>query len=443
MDLITIKANKVKAIWRFSVPAIISMILTSLITIVDGFFIGNYIGAEGVTAINLGLPIVYVYLGLGFMISVGGSVLASIALGASERDKCNAIFNQTMFTTVIITFAFSLVVWISFGPLLNMLNVSELIAMYFRRYYTIMLVGLPILVINNAYGMFIRGEGNPQFFMKVSLLNVIGNILLDYLFTRWLHLGIDGIAWASLLSSGFCLLYILYYFIKKSSVYKIRKFKFDMDTLKSTLLNGISEFIGEISMSITMFAYNLVIIRTVGADGVAAFTIVGYLAYIFSMIIIGFGQGISPLVSFTYGANEQALAKGIRKRTNLYVFCAGIIVIVLTFIFADWYSGFFVKNQTVTTMIESGIIIFTLSFLFTGFNTITSFYFTSIGMAKESAIISGSRGLVILLICIFTLPALFGMTGVWLVAPITEIITLPISLCMILKNDKRSVYATS
>lgn len=435
MDLERIRNNKSKIICQFSIPAIIAMVLTSLITIVDGYFTGNYVGKDGIAAINLGLPIVYLYLGLGLMISVGGSALAGMALGAGDRNKCNAIFNQTMLTTVLVSFTVSFVAWISFGPLLTILHVNEQVANYFYGYYTIMLLELPVLVINNAFGMFIRGEGNPQFFMKNSALNVIANAILDYLFAGWLHKGIEGIAMASLVSSCLCLFFILRYFILKSNIYKFKKFIFVKEVLKDTLLNGCSEFIGEISMSITMFAYNLVIMKNIGVDGVTAFTIVGYIAYIFSMIIIGFGQGISPLVSFTYGAQEKKLAKSIRRKTNLYVFVTGIIVIFIMFMISGWYSGIFVKSKIVRGMIQSGILIFIISFLFSGINTITSFYFTSIGKAKEAAAISVLRGLIVLLICIFTLPVLFGMTGVWMVAPVTEVITIPVSIYFIMKND--------
>lgn len=443
MNLENIKSNVVKSILQFSIPAIMAMVLTSLITIADGFFTGNFVGKDGIAAINLGLPIVYLYMGLGLMISVGGSSLAGMALGAGEKDKCNAIFNQTMLTTVVISCAVSFVSWLSFGPLLNILHVNAQVADYFQGYYIIMLAELPVLVINNAFGMFIRAEGNPQFFMKISALNVLGNIILDYLFAGPLHLGIEGIAMASLLSSVFCLCYILFYFIKKSSVFKFRKFIFVKEILKRTIQIGFAEFIGEISMSITMFAYNLVIMRNIGVNGVTAFTVVGYIAFVFNMIILGFGQGISPLISFTYGAKETDLAKNIRRKTNVYTLCAGIIIILIMFILSGWYSGIFVKSEVVKGMIQSGISIFTLSFLFSGINTITSFYFTSIGKAKESATISALRGLIVLLICIFTLPMLFGMTGVWMVAPVTEVITIPFCIYFILKSDATIRKSTS
>jgi Na+-driven multidrug efflux pump len=155
------------------------------------------------------------------------------------------------------------------------------------------------------------------------------------------------------------------------------------------------------------------------------------------MIVIGFGQGVSPLISFCFGAGEIFLARKLRKITNFFVFGAGIFFFLCVMIGSNYYSEIFVESETVHHMIRSGMPIFALSFLFTGTNVITSFYFTSIGKAKESAVISSARGLVILLICIFTLPQLLGMTGVWLAAPVTELITLLLSLIFIVNDNKK------
>jgi len=265
---------------------------------------------------------------------------------------------------------------------------------------------------------------------------------LDYLFIGWFRFGIEGIAVASLISlilGTFCM---VIFFLRKSDVFKFRKFHFSQRVLRDTIFNGSAEFIGQMSMSISMFAYNWVIMRFIGVTGVAAFTIVGYTAFLFSMVIIGFGQGASPLISFSYGAEEFALSTVIRKKTNLFVFLSGAIAIIILFMASGWYSSVFVKNGSVSVLVNSGLKIFVLSFLFAGINTITTFYFSSIGKAKESALISSSRGLVVLLICIFTLPALLGMTGVWLVAPVTEAFTIVLSFVFIWQDEKQQQSKT-
>jgi len=418
-------------ILQFSIPSIIAMVLSSFITIADGFFIGNYIGKEGIAAVNLGLPILYVYLGVGIMLGVGGISIAGRALGAEEIQKSNGVFNQTCVSAAIVTVILSLLARFCFGPIIGAVGMDAQVAAYFVEYYSIMIIAYPVMIINCVFGMFIRGEGKPQLFMLINIITVVCNILLDYLFIRWLRFGIEGIAVASLISvilGAFCM---VAFFLRKSDVYKFRKFKFSKRVLRDTVFNGSAEFIGQMSMSVSMFAFNWVIMRIIGVTGVAAFTVIGYVAYLFNMIIVGFGQGASPLISFSYGAEEIELSSEIRKKTNLFVFLSGAIAIIVLFMASGWYSSIFVKSESVKVLINSGLKIFALSFLFSGINTITTFYFSSIGKAKESALISSSRGLVVLLLCIFTLPALFGMTGVWLVAPVTEAFTIVLSYILI------------
>lgn len=436
MNLEHIKNKTGNMILKFSIPSIIAMVLTSLITIVDGFFIGNYVGEKGTAAVNLGLPILYLYLGVGIMLGVGGIALAGMELGAKNLKKCKDIFNQTVLSTMIASVLLSILLLLCLKPIMEVVTIEEEVVHYFHSYYTIMILAYPIMLVNSSLGMFIRGEGKPQLFMKISILTLFSNIILDFLFIRVFHFGIEGIAASSFLSILLGLCCMILFFLKKSEVYKFKKFKFSKTILQKTIFNGSSELIGQMSMSISMFSYNWVIMKKIGVSGVAAFTIVGYVAYLFSMVIIGFGQGASPLISFSYGAGEIELSKRIRKKTSCFVFFTGVILVSAMLLASDWYSNIFVQSKEVKEMVQSGVCIFVVSFLFSGVNIITSFYFTSIGKAKESALISSSRGLVLLLIGIYTLPALFGMTGVWLVAPVTEAITLVLSIFLLQKNER-------
>ncbi|MCI9306941.1 MAG: MATE family efflux transporter [Lachnospiraceae bacterium] len=438
MDLQQIKQNQAGMILRFSVPAIISMLLTAFITVADGFFMGNYVGKEGIAAVNLGLPIVYLYLGVGLMISIGGVAMAGMALGAGERENCNRIFRQTIVTTIAASVLLSCIMLPAFTPMLTVLGAEGQVSRYFREYYWIMLLELPVMVVNSSFGMFIRGEGNPEYFLKVTILNAVLNVALDYLFAGCLTWGAGGIAAASLLSALASLFLILSYFQKKARIYRLGTFRFSGTLFVKGMLNGSSEFIGEMSTGIAMFAYNFVIMRKIGADGVTAFTIAGYAAYGFNMLVVGFGQGASPLISFAYGAKEYELAGKLRQRTNRYVFFAGAAVFLAMTVNSGWYGSLFVQNENIAEMIRSGMVIFTSAFFFAGINGITSFYFTATGRALESVVISLSRGLVVLLACIFVLPALLGMTGVWMAAPVTEAVTLMLTVFFLYRDRKRS-----
>lgn len=436
MDLERIRRNTVGAILQFSVPAIIAMVLTSLITVVDGYFIGNYVGEQGLAAVNLGLPVIYLFLSVGLMVSVGGVAIAGMSYGAGDTQACNQVFRQTVATTIAFSVLTGLLVALFLEPVLDILGAKGMVRNYFRTYYGILLLELVVMVVNSSFGMFIRGEGEPQYYMKVNIVSVLTNVELDYLFAVVLHMGIAGIAFASLISAVVSFVLILYFFLRKAKVYRLGRFSFSAAVLKRTLLNGSSEFVGEMSTGIAMFAYNYVIMRRIGVDGVTAFTIVGYVSYVFSMIVIGFGQGASPLVSFSYGAGEYGLARRLRRRTNVLVFTIGAVIFLVMVFLSRWYSGLFVKKDAIQEMVQSGMTIFMVSFFFSGVNAVTSFYFTAIGKAFESAVISLSRGLVVLLACIFVLPTFLGMTGVWLAAPMTEIITVCISAAALFLDNR-------
>lgn len=439
MNLEVIRNRVPQTVLKFAIPSIIAMILTSLITIVDGYFIGNYIGKDGIAAVNLGLPMLYIFLALGIMVGVGGSSISGRLLGGKKLKESINVFNQTIFTTLITLVVLSIVMLLLFSSIAAIFNLEELVILYFKKYYFIMIFVYPVMMLNTNLGMFIRTEGRPEVFMLITILSVTLNWILDYTFITVLNLGISGVAFASLISVITGLFCMVLYFKLKSNVFKFTKFKFSNEVLRDTYLNGSSELIGQLSMSITLFVFNFIILREVGTIGVAAFTIVGYVAYIFGMIVIGFGQGASPVISFCYGANEHGLSRNIRRVTNIYVLGLGVLTFFILNLASDWYSNLFVKNSDVQTLVMSGISIFSFAFLFLGVNVITSFYFTSIGKAKESALISASRGLVILLIAILILPSIWGMTGVWLVAPVTEIITILLTLIFVVKSDKELV----
>lgn len=438
MNVDLIRANRTRTILAFSVPAIISMVLTSLINVADGFFMGNFIHKDAIAAVNLGLPIIYLFLATGLMVSVGGSVLAGMSMGRKDEESCRSVFSQTMATCAASSVLLSVVMFFLLRTILAVLGAEGDVAKYFLQYYTILLFELPVMTVNASLGMFVRAEGRPQFYMGVTAFTCVLNILLDWLFTAGFGFGVRGIAAASLVSALLGFAFLLFYFLKKARVFRFVRFRFDRKVFRDTMFNGLSEFIGELSMCISMAAYNFVIMRRIGVDGVTAFTVVGYTTYVFSMVVCGFGQGMAPLSSFVYGAKEKLLARNLFTRTVLLVLAAGCATVALVGFGSGWYSRIFVSDAEVQHMIKSGILIFMWSYILCGLNAIASFYFTSIGKAKESAVISSARGLVILLAAIFVLPAILGMNGVWLASPATEILTLAITL-FYLKKDRKEI----
>lgn len=300
-------------------------------------------------------------------------------------------------------------VFLLFTPILKILRADGDLSVYFTEYYRIMLFTYPLMVIGTILGMFIRVDGKPQICMLVSIAGCILNGVLDFFFVDIMRLGIQGSAVASLIVQYMTVLVQMFYFISRKTGIRFRKFSFDRGINKEMILNGSSEFIGEMASAISMFMFNYVIMKYVGAEGVAAFTILGFVVYGYSMICIGFGQGISPLVSRCWGAKEKETAFALRKITNKMLFMIGLIIAISFFVAGKQYAGLFGCNNEVADMVATGFKIYAVTFLAMGYNVVNSMYFTSCGDAGSSAIISTLRGIVFLLGFTLVLSAILGM----------------------------------
>ena len=421
----------------FSIPSIIAMLLQTVITITDGYFTGNYVGENALAAINLGLPILYFYLGAGLCVGVGGSVISGRLLGAKEKQKASEILSQTMVTAAAVCIIISCMVFVLFTPILQVLRADEGLSGYFTEYYRVMLFTYPLMVAGTILGMFLRVDGRPQICMIISIAGCILNMILDYIFVGLLGLGVKGSAVGSLLVQIVTVLISLGYFISPKAGIRFRKFRFDKMAGREMILNGSSEFIGEMASAISMFAFNYVLMKYVGAEGVAAFTILGFVVYGYSMMCIGFGQGIMPLVSICWGAEEKETAFEIRKITNRILFVTGVLVAGIFFLTGRNYATMFGCGRNVADMVASGFRIYAATFLVMGYDVITSMYFTSCADARSSAVISALRGIVLLLGFTLILPAIFGMTGIWMAAPCTETLTAMVSFYLIRSQKNR------
>ena len=436
MDIREIKENKLKTIFRFSVPSIIAMLLQTAITITDGYFTGNYVGENALAAINLGLPILYFYLGVGLCVGVGGTVICGRLLGAEEKHKASEVFSQTVVTAGVICILTSIAVFLLFSPILKVLRADGELSGFFMQYYHIMLFTYPLMVVGTILGMFLRVDGKPQICMLVGILSCVLNAILDFLFVGRLSMGVQGSAITSLIVQIIGVCVQLAWFLRTAGSIGFRRFRFDKAVSRETILNGSSEFIGEMASAISMFAFNYVLMKYVGAEGVAAFTILGYAVYGYSMISIGFGQGLTPLVSICWGAKEQKTAMELRRIMNKVLFTIGVLFAVFFFMFGKQYAGMFGCGDSVADMVSAGFRLYTVTFLFMGYDVINSMYFTSCGDALSSALISSLRGIILLLGFTFLFSALWGMTGVWLAAPITEVLTTMVSAGLITKHKK-------
>lgn len=435
MNIQKIREHKVSSILQFAIPGAIGMLLSTVVTITDGYFTGNYVGSEGLAAINLGLPLLYFYLAVGLMIGVGGSVIAGISLGEQNYHKAKNVFNQSVVLTFGASVLISIIAGLFFNQIILLLGISGITKTLFVQYYRIFLFYYPFMVLSTCSGMFLRAEGKPQVYMIIGIFTVLLNGLLDFVFCRFTQLGIQGISYASFITCGISVALYCIYFVAVSEVFRLGKFRWQRETVRSLFLNGSSEFIGEMASCISMYCYNYVCMKYAGYNGVTAFTVLGYAVFVFSMILIGFGEGMCPLVSFCFGAGEVKLCRQLRKITLGIVTAIGFVFVIVLLNGAKTYAEFFVKNEAVIYMVVRGFKFFAPVFLITGVNVICSMYFTSIIKAKESALISFLRGILLLLISIFLFSRLWGLDGIWLTSPVTEGLTCIVTMILIWKEE--------
>lgn len=360
------------------------------------------------------------------------------ALRSKKRQKASEVFSQTMVTAVVIGVILSLAVFVLFTPILGFLRADGELSGYFTDYYRIMLFTYPLMVLGTILGMFIRVNGKPQLCMLVSIAGCILNVVLDYMFVARMELGVKGSAIGSLLVQLVTVLVQLMFFFLPDTIIRFRCFVFDRAIGKEMILNGSSEFIGEMASAISMFAFNYVLMKYVGADGVAAFTILGFVVYGYSMVCIGFGQGISPIVSICWGAKEKETATKIRSITNRILLAIGTLTALSFFIAGKRYAEIFGCSNSIADMVATGFRIYAITFLAMGYDVTGSMYFTSCGDAKSSAIISSLRGIVLLLAFILIFPAIFGMNGVWMASPCAETLTAIVTFVLIRRQVRKN-----
>lgn len=436
------KRGLIRTFFNYAIPCTIGMFLTSFIIIVDGMFIGNKIGTIGLAAINLTFPVLYLLLGITIMIGLGGMTLAVHNLGEKNIELARQRFSFTFILNAVIILIILFILRLFLNNIVQWLNAKGELYGYVKDYLGTMLFFYLFMMMNIISSMFIRGEGKPQLSLLFGIVGNGINILLDYLFIVKLDYGMRGAA----LATGIAVLipFILgcIYFLSGKSVFRPTKFKFNFIDFKNILFNGSSEFIGQISICITIYLFNYVILSRIGVDGVAAFAIVGYISFVQYMILTGIAQGVNVLVSYSFGARDRDTIMRLLTIGLKSVLITGVLAFTLSMVATESIIRLFADSGSgIMEIARSGLRIYALTFLLNGYNFIASTYFTSLGDAKTSGFISILRSLVLLSLFIIILPPILGDVGIWLAGPFTEGLTFILSYIFLLRSKKQLSFS--
>lgn len=400
---------------------IMGMIGTSLYILADTFFISIAAGADGITALNLVLPIYSLIFAIGSMIGVGSAIRFKI-LRAQHDIDAEAYFSNAVCMTLLLGCIGIFLGLTKPDAIVAFMGGDSRILPIATPYTRIFMLFTPFFMMNYVFQAFTRNDNAPSLAMIATLSSSLLNIVMDYLLMFPLNMGMAGAALATGISPIVGILICsIHFFSKKNTIV----FRFCMPSLKRLLLAcqlGVSAFVGEISSGVTTAVFNLLILRLAGNTGVAAYGIVANTSLVAVAVFNGIAQGSQPLLSDYYGKGD---ASSTHKLLRYSVFTGIFLAVFLfggVFLSAPYIVAVFNTEQSAALAIP-GIRLYFIGFLFAGFNIVGTGYLSAVEAAKSAFAASVLRGFIAITGCAVILSLLFGMTGVWLAFPAAEFLT--------------------
>ena len=429
-----------KRLLRFVLPTVVMMIVTSVYSIVDGFFISNIVGKNAFAAVNLIMPLLMALGSFGFMIGTGGSALISKTLGEKKQEQANRYFSMLIMVTIGVGILLSIIGFIWMRPLANLLGASETIIDDCVLYGRVLIVANTFFMLQNCFQSFLVTAEKPHIGLAISVIAGINNVVLDFVFVYILRTGIFGAALATALSQAVGgIVPLLYFSRKNSSLLCFVKTTLDFKALKRACLNGSSEMLTNLSASFVGMLYNFQLMRIASENGVAAYGVIMYVNFIFMSFFFGYAIGSAPLVGYHYGAKNIEELKNLFRKSIVLTTIVSIIMTVLGVGLAFPLSKLFVGyDAELLEMTTNGMRLYSLSFLLCGFNIFGSAFFTALNNGLISALISFLRTLVLQTTAILILPSLWGINGIWLAIVAAEGLTILVTIILLIKN--RNIY---
>ena len=437
-DNILLEEKVPKVFLSFCIPAILSMLIAGMQTMIDGMFVGNILGPNAMASVNIAAPFMQVILGLSMIVSIGTQSFMGLRIGEGNILKAQNAF-KTFIIFIFVIGGIISVAGLGFSEQISdFLGASEVLRESVCKYVqTISIFTLPMAIMF-LFGFSNRLIGKPDLYFKGMVVSLVCNLILNYLFIAKLNLGITGAAMATGLSYSSALLIVVSPLLKKENIINIYEGELDFTTLLPVLYNGSSEGIISLSTAVSAYIFNMAFMNIAGENGVAAFTAINYVGQFGVYILFGISDGIGPIISCSYGSELYERV----KQTLKLAYCVGLIIGILIFIVLFFFGENLIKlfmsgDQHIIDLAAQGAKIYAIAFFMNGFNIINSGCFTFIGEAMKSVIIAASRGLIFIILGIILLPNILGINGVWATIPFAEIITLLLGITLVAKKSDR------
>ena len=426
---------------KFSIPAIIGMLVNALYSVVDRIFIGRGVPDPlALSGVAITFPITNVIMAFGMLVGIGGAAVVSIKLGQHKKEDAEKIIGNAFVLVVIFSIGVSVIGLVFLEPILLLLGASPATMPYAKQFGFIILLG--VILQNAGFGMnpFIRSEGNAVMAMVTMLIGAILNFILNPIFIFALHMGVVGSALATVISQAVCSVWVLSYFLRGKSLLKLKRknMKLQKKVVIEILEIGISPFAMQMAAGLITVTFNKSLSRYGGDLAIGAFSLINSVNMLILMPVFGLNQGAQPIIGYNYGAKSY-------KRVKLALKYAAIVATIMTalgFIFVQLFSVQIISifnnsDKELINLGSRGIKIFLIMLPLIGSQVVFTNYFQAIGKAKVSMFLSILRQVIVLFPLILLMPHFFKLDGIWMAGPASDFISFIITAFMIVNEIKR------
>ena len=419
---------------RFTFPSIIMMIFTSIYGVVDGFFVSNFVGKTSFAAVNFIMPFLMILGAVGFMFGTGGSAIIAITMGTGDRERANRLFSLFVYASAACGIMIAVPGILFIRPVAALLGAEGTMLDDCVRYGRIILTALPAFILQYEFQSFFITAEKPQLGLGVTVAAGVTNMVLDALFVGAFRWGLTGAATATALSQVVGgVIPLLYFCRENTSLLRLTRTKYDGRVLIRVCVNGSSELMSNISMSVVGMLYNIQLMKYAGEDGVAAYGVLMYVNLIFLAAFIGYSVGVAPVIGYHYGAGNHGEMRGLMRRSLILIGIFSLGMLVMSEGLARPLSMIFVAyDRELLDLTLRGFLIYSFSFLFAGIAIFGSSFFTALGNGLVSALISFLRTLVFQMAAVLILPLVWGIDGIWISIVAAELMAAAVTVLFLI-----------
>lgn len=415
------------------------MTASSLYNMVDSIFIGNGIGALAISGLGVCFPLMNLSTAFGTLVGVGCSTILSIYLGQKNYEGANAVLGNLVILNILVGLLFMAVCLTWIDPILGFFGATENTIQYAREYMEIILYGNVITHLYFGLNSAMRSSGNPRIAMGLTIFTVIFNTILDPLFIFYWDMGVRGAAIATVIAQAAALAIITVKFHKRGNIVRLRfrKLRFNPGLAGESLAIGMGPFLMNSAACIVNLFINQQLIKYIGDLGIGAFGIIHRISFLFLMIVMGFNQGMQPIVGYNYGAKHYPRVKEaylLTVKWGVAVTTTGFLASVLM---PELMCRMFTQDAELLSLAAKGLRTINIVFPLVGFQMVSTNLFQSLGMVKKSIFLSLSRQLLFLVPLLYAMPMLLGGDGIWLCHPCSDLISSIITFVMIVRLMKK------